>query len=347
MVFEREYGKDYGVPDDYITSHGARIASRDEIIEDCDIVVLPKPVPADLARMHGGQVLFGWAHCVQQSDMTQLAIDRRLTVIAWEAMNHWSPSGDKLLHVFYKNNEIAGYAAVLHSLQLLGRDGHYGPRRRVTVFGYGSVARGAIYALQGRGFNNIHVFTRRSPHLVADQNPDVYHGQHMVGPDGAVTVRTPDGEIRSVLDELAECDIVCNGVLQDPTDPVMFVRDSDVGRLKPRSLIIDISCDLGMGFSFARPTSFASPMFIVGPQVTYYSVDHTPSYLWDAASREISKVLLQYLQVVAGGSPSWTEDVTVHRAVEIFDGVVQNPAILRFQKRRAEYPHAYEVPAQS
>jgi alanine dehydrogenase len=344
MVFERDYGKDYGVPDEYITSLGARIAGRDEIVDGCDIVVLPKPVPADLARMHRGQVVFGWAHCVQQSDMTQLAIDRRLTVIAWEAMNHWSPSGDKLLHVFYKNNEIAGYAAALHSLQLLGRDGHYGPRRRVTVLGYGSVARGAIYALQGRGFNNIHVFTRRSPHLVADQNPDVYYGQYLVGPDGLVTVRTAEGDIRSVLDELVESDIVCNGVLQDPTDPVMFVRDTDVAGLKPKSLIIDISCDLGMGFAFARPTSFADPVFSVGPQVTYYSVDHTPSYLWDAASREISKVLLQYLQVVAEGRPSWTEDVTVRRAVEILNGVVQNPAILKFQNRRAEYPHSFDVP---
>ena len=340
MVFEGNYGQDYGVPDDYITGGGARIASRDEIIGNSEIVVLPKPVPADLARMRTGQVLFGWAHCVQRSDVAQLAIDHRLTVIAWEAMNHWSASGDKLLHVFYKNNEIAGYAAVLHSLQLLGRDGHYGPRRRVTVFGYGSVSRGAIYALQGRGFNNIHVFTRRSPHLVADQNPDVYYGQYMVAPDGGVSVRTSEGRIRPVLDELSESDIVCNGVLQDPTDPVTFVRDGDVAGLKPRSLIIDISCDPGMGFSFARPTTFGSPVFSVGPQVTYYSVDHTPSYLWDAASREISKVLQQYLEVVAKGRSSWNRDVTVRRAIEILDGVVQNPVILQFQKRGRDYPHA-------
>ncbi len=255
MVFETGYGNDYGVPDEYLASLGARVADRATILADCDMVILPKPVPADLASMHRGQVLFGWAHCVQQADMTQLAIDRRLTVIAWEAMNHWSPAGDKILHVFYKNNEIAGYAAVLHGLELLGIDGHYGPRRRVTVFGYGSVSRGAIYALQGRGFNNIHVFTRRPPHLVADQNPDVYHGQYIVAPDGSVSVRTSEGESRPVLDELSESDIVCNGVLQDPIKPVVFVREHDVCRLKPRSLIIDISCDLGMGFSFARPTT--------------------------------------------------------------------------------------------
>ena len=54
MVFEGDYGQDYGVPDDYITGGGARIASRDEIIGNCEIVVLPKPVPADMARMRTG-----------------------------------------------------------------------------------------------------------------------------------------------------------------------------------------------------------------------------------------------------------------------------------------------------
>ena len=36
-----------------------------------------------------GQVLWGWPHCVQDQELTQLAIDRRLTLIAFEAMNHW------------------------------------------------------------------------------------------------------------------------------------------------------------------------------------------------------------------------------------------------------------------
>ena len=41
--------------------------------------------------------------------MTQLAIDRGLTLIAWEAMNHWNRDGTFSVHVFHKNNEMAGY----------------------------------------------------------------------------------------------------------------------------------------------------------------------------------------------------------------------------------------------
>lgn len=339
MVFEHDYGRDYGIPDSCLIGLGAKTAARQDILHSCDVVVLPKPVPADLAEMQRGQTLFGWMHCVQQREITQLAIDRRLTLLAWEAMHHWSRAGEKLLHVFYKNNEIAGYAAVLHSLQLLGIDGHYGPRRQVTVLGYGAVSRGAIYALQGRGFNNIHVFTRRAPHLVADQNPDVYYGQYVLECDETIMVSTSEGERRSLRDVLSESDLVCNGILQDPNNPVMFIKANEVGSLKPGSVIIDISCDLGMGFPFARPTTFDDPIFRVGDHVTYYSVDHTPSYLWSAASREVSKVLLQYLPLVARSQDEWLGNATLNRAIEILDGVIQNPAILTFQRRCPEYPH--------
>lgn len=343
MIFERGYGSDYGFPDNYFLHHGANLAARDQLFADCDAIILPKPVPDDLQRMRPGQVLFGWAHCVQQRGITQAAIDRGLTVIAWEAMHQWSGAGEKLMHIFYKNNEIAGYAAVLHCLQLLGMDGHYGRRRRVVILGYGSVSRGAIYALQGRGFNDIHVFTRRPAHLVADQNPDVYHGHYFPGPSGNLMARDSAGVERPLIDELSEADIICNGVLQDTNNPLMFVSQADIAGLRPRSMIIDISCDLGMGFSFARPTSFEEPIFRVGEGITYYSVDHTPSYLWNAASREISKALLAYLATVGAGEPGWERNVTIKKAVEIRQGVIQNPNILRFQQRHAHYPHALVV----
>lgn len=339
MTFEAGYGRAFGFGDESFLRHGSRVDSRIGLFGSCDLLVLPKPMPADLEKMRPGQVLFGWPHTVQQTAIAQLAIDKRVTLIAWEAMHLWSEAGEKLMHVFYKNNELAGYAAILHCLHLLGIDGHYGPRRKVVILSHGSVSRGAIYALHGRGFNNIHVFTRRQPHQVADQNPDVYYGHYFTAADGTLAARDAEGSERPLLDELATADIICNGILQDPRKPVTYVRDADIPRLKPGSVIVDISCDEGMGFSFARPTSFRSPVFTVGDRVTYYSVDHTPSYLWSAASREISKALLPFLGTVAAGPAAWEADPTVRRAIDIRDGVVLNRAILDFQRRAAEYPH--------
>ena len=100
---------------------------------------------------------------------------------------------------------------------------------------------------------------------------------------------------------LAEHDIVVNCVLQDTDAPLMFVTDDDLAAVPPGSLIVDVSCDEGMGFEWARPTSFAEPMFTVGDDMHYYAVDHSPSYLWNSATWEISEALIPHLRTVMAG----------------------------------------------
>ena len=39
------------------------------------------------------------------------------------------------------------------------------------------------------------------------------------------------------------------------------------------------------------------------------------------------------------GTPRVEADETIGRAIEIRDGVIQNPKILSFQRRSAEFPH--------
>ena len=70
--------------------------------------------------------MWGWPHCVQDAEMSQLGIDRRLTLIAWEAMHQWTGEARFGLHVFHKNNEMAGYCSVLHALALTGATGAFG-----------------------------------------------------------------------------------------------------------------------------------------------------------------------------------------------------------------------------
>jgi alanine dehydrogenase len=138
---------------------------------------------------------------------------------------------------------------------------------------------------------------------------------------------------------LAGFDIVVNCVLQDPSAPLMFVTGDDLAAFAPGSLIVDVSCDAGMGFSWARPTSFAEPMFTVGSNIHYYAVDHSPSLLWNSATWEISEALLPHLAAVLGGPGAWDSDPVIQRAIEIRRGVIQNPDILSFQHRAPQYPH--------
>jgi alanine dehydrogenase len=122
----------------------------------------------------------------------------------------------------------------------------------------------------------------------------------------------------------------------------MFLEQGQHSAMKSGALIVDVSCDDGMGFTFARPTSFDEPTFQVG-SLTYYAVDHTPSYLWQSASWELTRVVLPFLEAVMEGPSAWDRNETITRSIEIRDGMVQNPKILSFQDRAEAYPHLLQA----
>jgi len=69
----------FGGPDGQLAARVAGLRTRDQLLAGCDVILRPKPLPQDLAEMREGQILWGWPHCVQNEDITQLGIDRQLT----------------------------------------------------------------------------------------------------------------------------------------------------------------------------------------------------------------------------------------------------------------------------
>ncbi len=340
MTFEEGYGKPFGIDDSSIAKMTGGIASRSELLTSSRTVIIAKPVPADLQELREGGILWGYPHCVQQQEMTQIAIDRKQTLIAFEDMFVWGPKGQIGRHTFYKNNEMAGYCAVLHSLQLKGIDGHYGNQRKVIIFSFGAVSRGAIYALKAHGFRDITICVQRPDHEVREEILDCEYVRVLAGGEGEerMIVVEHDGTKRPLCDLISESDIIINGTLQEPDSPIDYVIEEEKSCLKSGCLIIDVSCDEGMGFYFAKPTSFKEPMFKVGT-VDYYAVDHTPNYFWESASRSISAALIVHLETVMAGHENWQKNETVRYAINIDEGVIQKPDILLFQNRQANYPH--------
>jgi alanine dehydrogenase len=339
ITLEHGYGERFGRADADLAPLVGGLASREEILEGSDVVLLLKPQHEDVAALHAGQTLWGWPHCVQDTELTQLAIDQELTLIAFEAMNHWTRDQAVGLHVFHKNNELAGYCSVLHALQLVGSTGDYGRRLTAAVIGFGATARGAVTALSAQGIHDVAVLTTRGVAAVASPIHSVRIVQFDHEPDGgpshAITSR---GRI-PLAPFLAERDIVVNCTLQDPSAPLIYLHTRDLDDFRPGSLIVDVSCDEGMGFEWARPTTFDEPMFDVGDHVHYYAVDHTPSYLWNSATWDISEALIPFLRPVLEGADAWELDETLSRAIEIQQGRVRNTAILDFQHRSEEYPY--------
>jgi alanine dehydrogenase len=341
LIFEEGYGIPFGITDDKIAAQTGGIASRHDLLTKIGTVIINKPVLADLEELRVGGTLWGYVHCVQQRDITQIALERKQTLIAFEDMFAWSTHG-KGRHTFYKNNEMAGYCAVKHALQLKGIDGHYGNQRKTLIFGFGAVSRGAVYALQAHGYRDITICVQRPDHEVREEILDCHYVNIKKGktPEEPMTIVEHDGSIKLLTQLIKQSDIIVNGVLQDTHNPTHFVTQKDNSCLKPNSLIIDVSCDEGMGFFFAKPTTFEKPMF-KHETVDYYAVDHTPSYLWESATRSISGALIVYLSTVLAGRNSWEENETIRKAINIDEGVIRNSDILSFQNRDSEYPHEY------
>ncbi len=335
---EHGYGKHFGVSDEQLAGSVAGLRSREDLIAECDVVLLLKPLAEDIAQLREGQVLWGWPHCVQDEKLTQLAVDRRLTLIAFEAMNHWTSDGSFGLHVFHKNNELAGYCSVLHAMQLAGSTGDYGRRLRAVVIGFGATARGAVTALNALGVHDVDVLTNRGVAAVSSpiHSARIIHFDHDAADPRRSHAFAGGGRV-PLAELLADHDIIVNCVLQDTDAPLTFLTNDDLSTLAPGTLVVDVSCDAGMGFEWARPTSFSDPDFFVGDNVRYYGVDHSPSYLWNSATWEISEALLPHLRPVMAGD--WDSSEIIRRAVEIREGNILNPRILSFQHRSPEYPH--------
>ena len=341
ITLEHGYGEHFGASDASLAEHVAGFASRADILATSDVVLLPKPQHSDVAALSPGQVLWGWPHCVQDTEVTQLAIDRKLTLIAFEAMNHWTRDGSVGLHVFHKNNELAGYCSVIHALQLAGLTGDYGRRLTAIVIGFGATARGAVTALNAHGIHEVAVLTNREVAAVGSPIHSVRIRQfdHEPGDTNLSHVITERGR-EPLAAYLAENDVIVNCTLQDTADPLTYLRTEEVDAFRPGSVIVDVSCDLGMGFEWARPTTFDDPTFEVGNHVLYYAVDHSPSYLWNSATWDNSNALIPFLRPVLEGPASWDADETLSHAIEIREGRVVNPSILAFQGRSAESPYA-------
>ena len=340
LIFEEGYGAPFGFSDYQIAELTGGIATRHELLADVGKVIINKPVLSDLQELREGGVLWGYPHCVQQKDITQAAIDRKQTLIAFEDMFVWSPSGQIGRHIFYKNNEMAGYCAVLHALQLKGIDGHYGNQRKTIIFGFGAVSRGAIYALKAHGYRDITICIQQPDHEVREEVLGCNYVRIQSGGDNEarMMVVEHDGTARPLTELINEADIIVNGTFQDTANPTDFVTEAESSSLRPNSLIIDVSCDEGMGFFFAKPTSFKEPM-IKYKTIDYYAVDHTPSYLWESATRSISAALIVYLPTVLAGPASWLKNDTIRRAINIDGGVIQKSSITSFQNRELDYPH--------
>lgn len=60
LIFEAGYGERFGVPDTELEKQVGGLASRDELLESMDAVIIAKPVLSDFEQLRQGGVLWGY-----------------------------------------------------------------------------------------------------------------------------------------------------------------------------------------------------------------------------------------------------------------------------------------------
>ncbi len=138
---ESNYGAVLGIDDNAYLQAGARIGTREQVLQQ-DIICDAKIGEADYLPTLRHKILWGWMHAVQNRDITDNIILGKHTAYAWENMYQ---NG---VHCFHRNNEIAGWAAVQHAFLCAGR---LPQGCKAAIIGRGNTGRGATQALQGLG----------------------------------------------------------------------------------------------------------------------------------------------------------------------------------------------------
>ena len=259
IYIENGYGTVLGFSDKDYQMAGVNICSREEALSK-DIICDPKIGDAEYLDQLDGQTIFGWIHAVQNRNITDAIIQSGLTAYAWEDMY------EDGRHSFWKNNEIAGEAAVYHAYLCHGVFPH---GSKAAVLGRGNIARGAIRALNYMGAETI-VYNRQTEHLFRQ--------------------------------ELPEYDVVVNSILWDTTRKDHILYKEDLKRMKKGALLIDISCDRHGGIESSEPTTIEHPTYQI-EGITHYVVDHTPALFWKTTSDSISKVVVRFIDELIENNP--------------------------------------------
>lgn len=287
IYVEQGYGDLLGYCDDDYIKAGVHVASREEVLKK-DIICDPKIGDAEYLEVLNGQTIFGWIHAVQNRDITDKIIASRLTSFAWEDMY------EDGRHSFWRNNEIAGEAAVFHAYMC---HGVFPYNTKAAVLGRGNIARGAIKTLN-------------------------YMGATVVQYD-----RKQESLFRK---ELGNYDVIVNGILWDTTRKDHIIYKEDLKRMRHNALIIDVSCDRCGGIETSIPTTIENPIYVIDG-VTHYVVDHTPSLFWKTTTESLSAEFVKYIDLLIENR--FEDSLVLTKCHNFEKGVILDQRINEFQGR--------------
>jgi alanine dehydrogenase len=293
VFIEENAGTGSAIPDaDFVAAGATILPTADEVWATSELVLKVKePVPEEYHRMRKGQVLFTYLHLAASRQCTDALLGSGITSIAYETVQ--APDGT--LPLLAPMSEVAGRMAPQVGAHHLQRDGG---GRGVLMGGVSGVYAAKVVVL-GAGVSGMNAAAialgMQAEVLLVDRNVARLRQADAIYQGHLQTVASNAYEIeRAVID----ADLVIGAVLVPGAKAPMLISNDLVARMKPGSVLVDISIDQGGCFEDSHPTTHAEPTYRVHDSV-FYCVANMPGAVPHTSTYALTNVTLPYVLELA------------------------------------------------
>ena len=287
VYVEKEAGVGSSIPDDDFIAAGAEILADPDDVWDVDLVLKVKePVAEEYGRMRSGRTLFTYLHLAASRECTEALLKSGIDAVAYETVQ----AADGSLPLLAPMSEVAGRMAPQVGAHTLERAQG---GRGVLMGGVSGVYAAKVVVL-GAGVSGMNAAAialgMQAEVLLLDRNIDKLRAADKIYQGHLQTVASNAYEIERAL---LDADLVIGAVLVPGAKAPMLVPDELVARMKPGSVLVDISVDQGGCFESSRPTTHSDPTFTVANSV-FYCVANMPGAVPHTSTYALTNVTMPY-----------------------------------------------------
>jgi len=289
---ESRAGARVGFPDEAYAAEGARIVPQAQDAWSADMVVKVKELqPAEFGFLRRGQMLFAYLHLAPDPPLLEAMLRSGVTGIAYETVAD-AAGGLPLLAPM---SRIAGKLSIQFgawALQmnnggsgvLLGGVPGVAPAR-VVVIGAGAAGANAVRVAAGFGAD-VTVFDLNTTVLAHIE--ELYQGR----------VKTCYSEPLALAQHVVDADLVVGATLVPGKLAPKLISRAWLGKMRPGSVLVDVSIDQGGVAETSHPTTHSHPIF-VEEGVVHYCVANMPSAVARTATLSLTQATLPYVLELA------------------------------------------------
>jgi alanine dehydrogenase len=299
VYVEAGAGTGSSILDEDYRSAGAQILdSADDVWGTGELILKVKePVEAEYHRMREGQTLFTYLHLAADKRLTEELVERKVTGIAYETVE----LPDHSLPLLAPMSEVAGRLAPQVGANTLMR-AHGG--RGILMGGVSGVYAAKVVVI-GAGVSGMNAAAialgMQAEVLLLDRDVAKLRHADFVYQGHCQTVASNAYEIERAI---SDADLVIGAVLVPGAKAPKLVTNEQVSRMKPGSVLVDISIDQGGCFEDSRPTTHADPTYRVHDSV-FYCVANMPGAVPHTSTYALTNVTLPYAVELA--DKGWRE----------------------------------------